>query len=294
LSRGRIVAPSVFDCVSARLAERAGFEAIHLAGSAVEAALYGAPDLGLLTMTELADHAGRVARSVDIPLVVDIDSGFGGVLNIQRTIREMERAGVAGVHMEDQASPKTCPFLDGRKVLGRTEALDHLKAALDARQDADFVIVARTDADVISDDEVVERCNLFLDAGADMAFPIFLNCAGRSYFALPSEEQEAVIRRIPKAIAGPVMYMGAPPPAGMSLFDVADAGWTFVLHATACSGAAANAMAAVLAELRETGADRAYLRDHPGLYSNGLEYMRLFHLDEFVATEQRFTTKAAE
>lgn len=294
VERGPSVAPSVFDCLSARLAEKAGFEAVHLAGSGVEAALLGAPDLGLLSMTELAAHAARVAAAVEIPVIVDIDSGFGGVLNIQRTIREMERAGVAGVHLEDQASPKTCPFLDGRKVVGRSEALDRLKAALDARQDPDFVIIARTDADVISDDEVVERCNLFLEAGADMAFPIFLSCAGQSWYALAAEQQAEVIRRIPRQIAGPVMYMGAPPPEGMTLFDVADAGWRLVLNATACFGAAANAMAAVLAEIRETGSDRRHVREHPGPYHDGLEYMRLFHLDRYVATEARFTTKTHE
>jgi 2-methylisocitrate lyase-like PEP mutase family enzyme len=290
IARGPAVAPSVFDCLSARLAERAGFEAVHLAGSGVEAALLGAPDLGLLSMTEFAAHAARVAAAVNIPVIADIDSGFGGVLNIQRTIRELERAGVAGVHLEDQASPKACPFLDGRKVVGRTAALDRLKAALDARQDPDFVIIARTDADVVSDAEVVERCNLFLENGADMAFPIFLSCAGESYYALSPARQAEVLRRIPQQIDGPVMYMGAPPPQGMSLFDVADAGWRFVLNATACFGAAANAMAAVLAEVRETGSDRGHVRAHPGPYHDGLEYMRLFHLDAYVETERRFTT----
>jgi methylisocitrate lyase len=290
IARGPAIAPSVFDCVSARLAERAGFEAIHLAGSGVEAALFGAPDLGLLTMTELCAHAARVAAAVEIPVIVDIDSGFGGVLNVQRTIREMERAGVAGVHIEDQASPKTCPFLDGRKVVGRAEALDRLKAALDARQDPGFMIIARTDADVVSDEEAAERCNLFLEAGADMAFPIFLSCAGQSWYALSPERQAEVIRAIPRRIEGPVMYMGAPPPEGMTLVDVAEAGWSFVLNATACFGAAANAMAEVLAELRQTGGDRASVARRPGPYHDGLEYMRLFHLDRYVATERRFTT----
>lgn len=290
LARGSSIAPSVFDAISARLAERAGFEAIHLAGSGAEASLLGAPDLGLLSMTEFTAHAARIAAAVEIPVIADIDSGFGGVLNIQRTIREMERAGVAGVHLEDQASPKTCPFLDGRKVVSRSEALDRLKAALDARQDPDFVIIARTDADVISDQEVVERCNLFLENGADMAFPIFLSCAGQSYYGLSPERQAEVIRELPKQIAGPIMYMGAPPPEGMTLFDVADAGWRFVLNATACFGAAANAMSAVLAELRETGSDRRHVHEHPGPYHDGLEFMRLFHLDRYVETERRFTT----
>lgn len=293
MARGPAVAPSVFDAVSARLAERAGFEAVHLAGSGAEAALLGAPDLGLLSMTELTAHAARIAAAVQIPVIADIDSGFGGVLNLQRTIREMERAGVAGVHLEDQASPKTCPFLDGRKVVSRSEALDRVKAALDARHDPDFLIIARTDADVVGEEEVVERCNLFLEAGADMAFPIFLSVGGQSWYALTPERQAEVIRELPGKIRGPIMYMGAPPPEGMSLFDIAAAGWSFVLNATACFGAAANAMAAVLAEVRTTGSDRACVRANPGPYHDGLEYMRLFHLDRYVETEARFTSGRA-
>jgi methylisocitrate lyase len=206
----------------------------------------------------------------------------------------MERAGAAGVHMEDQAMPKTCPFLDGRKVTSRTEALDRLKAALDARQDPDFLIVARTDADVISDEEAIYRCNLFLENGADMAFPIFLNSGGKSWYTLSPERQEEVIRSIPKKVNGPVMYMGAPPPDSMTLLDVAAAGWSLVLNATACFTAAANAMADVLAEVRKTGSDRRHAKAHPGLYHNGLEYMKLFHLDRFVETERKFTTRDNE
>jgi methylisocitrate lyase len=291
LARGPVIAPSVFDCMSARIAETAGFEALHLAGSAVEISLLGVPDLGLLSLTELSAHAARIARSVSIPVIADIDSGFGGVLNIQRTIREMERAGLAGVHIEDQAMPKSCPFLDGRKVMDRAAALDNLKAALDARADPDFLIIARSDADVISDQEVVDRCNLFLETGADMAFPIFLNAGGKSYYTLTPQQQEEVIRSIPQKIKGPIMYMGAPPPESMTLFDVANAGWSLVLNATACFSAAANAMAGILAEVKKTGSDRQYVRANPGPYYNGLEYMRLFHLDQYVETEKRFTRR---
>jgi methylisocitrate lyase len=292
VARGSVIAPSVFDCLSARLAEVAGFEALHLAGSAVETTQVGAPDLGLLSQTEFIAHAARVAGSVEIPIIADIDSGFGGVLTIQRTIREMERAGVAGVHIEDQAVPKTCPFLDGRKVMSRMEAVDRLKAALDARTDPDFMIIARSDADVISSDEVAERCNLFLETGADMAFPIFLSCDGTPWYNLTTAQQEDVLRSIPKKIKGPVMYMGAPPPETMTLHDVANAGWSIVLSATTAFTAAANAMAEALAEVKKAGTDKGYVMAHPGPYHSGLEYMRLFHLDRFVETEKKFTTRS--
>lgn len=290
MSRGPIIAPSVYDCLTARLAELAGFEVLHLAGSGVEASLLGIPDLGLLSLTEVAGHAARVCGSVGLPVIADIDTGFGGVLNVQRTIREMERAGLAGVHIEDQANPKSNPFLAGRRVVGRSEALDRVKAAVDARRDADFLIIARSDADAISEEEMIERCHLFLEAGADLAMPIFLNCAGKSYFGLPPEEQEAVIRALPGKIDGPIMYMGAMPPGDMTLFDVADAGWSIVLQATACFGAAANAVAAVLAEVKEKGHYRGYAAANPGPYHDGLAFMRMLRLDDFTEIEKRFTS----
>lgn len=290
LQRGPVIAPSIYDGMTARLAELAGFEVLHLAGSGVEASLLGSPDLGLLSMTEVAAHAARVCAAVDLPVIADIDTGFGGVLNVQRTIREMERAGLAAVHIEDQADPKSNPFLTGRRVVNRSEAVDRIKAAVDARTDPDFVIIARSDADAISGQEVIDRCHLFLEAGADIAFPIFLNCGGRPYFGLPPEEQEAVIRALPGKIDGPVMYMGATPPNGMSLFDVADAGWSIVLQATACFGAAANAVAAVFAELRDKGHYRDYAAANPGPYHDGLAFMRMLRLDDYTAIEKRFTS----
>jgi methylisocitrate lyase len=290
LARGPVIAPSVYDCLTARLAELTGFEVLHLAGSGVEASLLGIPDLGLLSLTEVADHAARVCGSVALPVIADIDTGFGGVLNVQRTIREMERAGLAGVHIEDQANPKSNPFLAGRRVVGRAEAVDRVKAAVDARRDADFLIIARTDADAISDEEVIERCHLFLEAGADVAFPIFLNCGGRSYYSLSTEEQEGVIRALPGKIDGPIMYMGAPPPGDMTLFDIAEAGWSIVLQATACFSAASNAVAGALREIRDKGHFRGYAEANPGPYHDGLTFMKMLRLDDYTAIEKKFTS----
>ena len=143
--------------LSARIAEVAGFDAIHLTGYGVEATQIGAPDMGVISMAELAAHAGRMTAAISIPILADIDTGFGGANNIVRTICQMERAGVAGVHIEDQTFPKRCPVLEGRSIVSRDTAIGRIKAAVDARRDFDFVIVARTDADVISIDEAIER-----------------------------------------------------------------------------------------------------------------------------------------
>ncbi len=283
-----VVAPGIFDALSARLAQLAGFSAVHMTGLGVEASQLGAPDLGLMTLTEVAQHAARIAAATDLPVMADIDTGFGGVLNVQRTIREMERAGVAGVHIEDQALPKHCPLLAGRKVVPREEAVDRVKAALDARTDPDFVIVARSDADTISFDELVERCNLFLAAGADMAMPVLMTVNGGSLFSLPPDEQMAWHRKLVAAIEGPVMGMGAGAPRGYTHHDLAAAGYRLMMYSADALGAAANAMAGLFASIMATGAATAYTDANPGPYADPLTLMRAARLDEYVERERRY------
>ena len=290
LAQGPFMAPGCFDAFSARLAELAGFKALHLTGLGVEVSQLGAPDLGLLTMTELCSHAARMAGAVEIPVIADIDTGFGGVLNVQRTIREMERAGVAGVHIEDQAFPKRCPLLDGRRTVSRAEALDRLKAALDARTDPDFVIVARSDADTISFDELTERCNLYLEAGADVVMPVLISVDGGSYYNLTSDEKMEWNRRMCAAINGPVMGMGASTPPGYTATDMADAGFTVIMTAARSLAVAANAMSELFREMQATGTDAGYIEAHPGPYHDALELMRAARLDAYVAAEQRYTS----
>lgn len=289
LKQGMVIAPGCYDVMSARLAQLAGFEAVHLTGLGAEGSLLGAPDLGLLTMTELSLHAARMAEAIDIPIMGDIDTGFGGVLNVGRTIREMERAGVAGIHIEDQALPKHCPLLAGRKVVSRGEAVDRLKAALDARTDPDLVIVARTDGDTISFEELTERANLYLEAGADMVMPVMMVVEGKQFFSFSADEQMEWNRKLIKAIDGPVMGMGSGPPAGYTNQDLADAGFALIMYSANALGAAANAVAALFKEIRESGTDAAYVAANPGPYHDPLTLMRAARLDDYVATEQRYT-----
>ncbi len=284
-----VVAPGIFDALSARLAQLAGFQAVHLTGLGVEASQLAAPDLGLMTMAELAQHAARITAAIDVPVMADIDTGFGGVLNVQRTIREMERAGVAGVHIEDQSLPKHCPLLAGRAVVSRPEAIDRVKAALDARTDPDFVVVARSDADTISFDELVERCNLYLAAGADMAMPVLMNVDGGSLFALGPDEQMDWHRKLVAAIEGPVMGMGAGAPRGYTHHDFADTGYRLMMYSADALGAAANAMAALFAEIATTGSAHGYVDANPGPYADPLALMRAARLDDYVAVEQRYS-----
>jgi methylisocitrate lyase len=294
LLRGPVIAPGCYDALSARLAEAAGFELIHLTGFGVEATQLGAPDLGLMSMTELSSHAARIAAAVDVPILADVDTGFGGVLLVQRTIRLMEQAGVAGVHIEDQRLPKHCPLIAGRAVVSRDDAIDRLKAALDARVDHDFVIVARSDADIVSYDELVDRCGLYLEAGADLVMPMLSNLSDRrdrSFSSLEPDEQIAFLRKLLADIGGPAMSSGRGPPAGKTVHDLTAAGYSIVILALAAASAAANAMADMFKRIRDTGSDSA-ATGSTGPYDSPMEILKLMRLDRYVEAERRYASGA--
>ncbi len=166
-----LVLPGVFDALSARLAAEAGFQAIVGGGYATTASLIGAPDIGQLGLAEMADHYRRLTDSVDIPILADADTGFGDSVNVARTVRAYERAGVAALILEDQVAPKRCGHMDGKRVISVADMIAKVKAALDARVDDDLMIVARTDARAIEGLEAaVERAQLYRAVGADMIF----------------------------------------------------------------------------------------------------------------------------
>jgi 2-methylisocitrate lyase-like PEP mutase family enzyme len=168
---GAIMAPGVADALNARLVRRHGVETVYMTGAGTTAVRLGMPDVGLLTMTEMIDNAGRIAEASGLPLIADADNGYGGVLNVRRTIQGYERAGVAGVHLEDQVIPKRCGHLAGKQVVPVEEAVAKIRAAADARIDPDFVIIARTDAVAVEGfDAALERAAKYREAGADMLF----------------------------------------------------------------------------------------------------------------------------
>ncbi len=165
-----IVAPFVFDCLQARLAEEAGFEAVYMTGFGT-AASRGYPDLGLLTMTEMAANARAISNAVNVPVICDADTGYGNPLNVARTIREYEDAGAAALHIEDQVFPKRCGFLSGKQVIPLDEMAAKVRAACDARRDPELVIIARTDAlEPEGWVEVETRARAYREAGADLIF----------------------------------------------------------------------------------------------------------------------------
>jgi 2-methylisocitrate lyase-like PEP mutase family enzyme len=170
LDQGIVLAPGVYNALFARIAERVGFSAIYMTGFGT-AARYGYPDVGLVTQTEMLDNVRYICNATGIPLLADADTGYGSVINARRTINLYEEAGCAGLHMEDQVFPKKCGFMEGKQVIPVDEAVQKLRAALDARSDPDFVIVARTDALAPNGwDDAVARAEAYYRAGADMVF----------------------------------------------------------------------------------------------------------------------------
>ncbi len=168
---GPLIAPGCFDGLTALLIEQAGFECAYLSGASVAFTRLGRPDIGLTTMTEVANVISNIRERVNIPLIVDGDTGFGNALNVQRTVRLFERMGASGIQLEDQTLPKRCGHLDGKTLVSVREMLGKIRAAQDARQDDNTVIIARTDAiAVIGIDEALERGNAYIEAGADVLF----------------------------------------------------------------------------------------------------------------------------
>src|SRR5579863_2781919 len=154
---GMVVAPGAYDCITARLIEHAGFAAVYMTGAGTAATL-GYPDFGLVTMTEMVGNAGRIAAAVDLPVIADADTGYGNELNVVRTVREYEQAGVAGIHIEDQGFPKKCGHLDDKEIVPREDWLAKIRAAAASRRNPDFLIIARTDARAVAGfDEAVAR-----------------------------------------------------------------------------------------------------------------------------------------
>jgi 2-methylisocitrate lyase-like PEP mutase family enzyme len=192
LSRNRLLlAPGAFDGLSARMVEEAGFEAVYLSGGSV-ARSTGVPDLGLMTMSEVIERASQVVSAVQIPVIADADTGYGNALNVVRTVREFERAGVAAIHIEDQVTPKRCGHLEGKEVIPLGEMENKLRAALEARSDPDFAIIGRTDSRAIHGlDDAIKRGKAFARLGVDAVFieaaesEAELEAIGRSLHEVP-------------------------------------------------------------------------------------------------------------
>ena len=238
-----LVAPGCFDGLSARLVQGAGFEAAYLSGGAVARSM-GIPDIGLVTMSETIERAVQVVSTINIPIIADADTGYGNAVNLVRTVREFERAGVAAIHIEDQITPKRCGHLDGKEVISLAEMEMKLKAALAARNDADFCIIARTDARGVNGfDDAVKRANAFAKLGVDA---IFLE-------APQSEEELAEIpKRMPNIPLLVNVFKGGKTPM-LPVERLQAMGYRIAIYPSETQRAAISAMRTALSTLKSAG-----------------------------------------
>ncbi len=253
----------------ARLAERQGFQAVYLSGAALSAAA-ALPDVGLLTLTEFVDAARFITQATPLPLVCDADTGFGEALNVERTVRLFESAGVAGIHLEDQQLPKRCGHLSGKVLVEAEVMAAKVRAAVAARRDPDFVIIARTDARGVTNfDDAVRRARLYLDAGADAIFPEALETA---------EEFAAFARAVEAPLLANMTEFGRSP--NLDFAALAALGYRLVIYPVTALRAALKAAQEALAAIQQHGHQRDYL-------SRMLTRQELYELLNYAGYEER-------
>jgi methylisocitrate lyase len=246
---GCVPMPGVFNAAMGRLVERSGFDALYISGAGLCNATAGVPDIGLLTLTEVAQLAGYIARAVKIPAIVDADTAFGGPENAARTIAEFERAGLAGCHIEDQEFPKRCGHLAGKTLVETEEMTEKIAAAVAAKRDKDFLLIARTDARAVeSFAKAVERAQSYLAAGADAIFPEALQ-----------NQQE--FRDFAKEIEAPLLAnmteFGKSPL--LSLQELAELGYRMVIYPQTAFRVSMFAAGQMLRDLKRTGTQESWL-----------------------------------
>jgi len=273
--------PCAYDGLSAQIARQSGFPAVAFSGNAVSASLLGVPDIGVLGMAEVVAHAGRIARNLDIPLLCDADTGYGGVMNVIRTVREFEAAGIAGIHIEDQVTPKRCGLLpQGIPVISRQENVQKIRAAVEARRSPDFVIIARTDARSMHGlEEAAARARAYIEAGADAALVMGANT--------PDE-----LRYVAGIVRAPLVAViqEAPPTTDLTDALLEEVGCTLALHAGVLRYAVVKAMQDVLGALHRDG-NTAAVRDRMGSFD---QYNAVLSLDDWLGREQRYLGAAPQ
>ena len=253
IAKRTVVLPGAFNALSAMQIERAGFDAVYVSGAALAAAR-GLPDIGLLSMTEVVSDAATIANAVAIPALADADTGFGPSLSVMRTLRELERAGLSGIQLEDQDMPKKCGHLPGKRLVPRAEMVGKIKAAVEARLDPDFFIVARTDARAVEGiAAAVERAKAYVDAGADAIFPDALESA---------EEFQTFARQLAKTglkvpLVANMTEFGKTPFLHVSEYE--EIGYRLVLFPVTALRIAAKAIETMLTELKSAGTQHAFL-----------------------------------
>ena len=275
--RNGMIVAGAFNAMSARIVADQGFEAVYLTGAGLTNMHYGVPDLGIIGLRDVADATSRIRDAVDLPLIVDADTGFGNAVNVWHSVRALERAGADAIQLEDQVFPKRCGHFAGKAVAPLSEMLDKIRAAVDARRDADFQIIARTDARAVEGFEgAIERAACFAEAGADILFVEAMTTA-----------QE--IREIPKRLNHPLLInivVGGKTPT-LTAEELGKQGYSLVLYANAALQGAVLGMQKALSTLRRDGK----LDEDPDLLAPFKERQRLVSKDLYDELEQRYAER---
>jgi len=237
-----IMAPGAYDALTARIIESEGFNAVYMTGFGTSAFHFGLPDRGLLTMTEMVQNANRIVNAINIPLIADADTGYGTVINVDRTIKEYEKAGVAAIHIEDQVWPKRCGHMLGKEVIDENEMVSKLKTAIEARKNPDFLIIARTDAIATHGfDHAIERAHLYADAGADIIF-------------VEAPKTKTQMIKIPKLFnKKPLLINMGPRTPNLPAEELKEMGYSIAIYPGVCLAATILACRDDIRLLKETG-----------------------------------------
>ncbi|TWB23431.1 2-methylisocitrate lyase-like PEP mutase family enzyme [Nitrospirillum amazonense] len=274
-ARRGVIVPGAFNALSAKVVEDLGFEAIYVTGAGVTNMWFGMPDQGFMGLAEIADHTARIRDTVNVPLLVDADTGFGNALNVYHTVRTLERAGADCIQLEDQVAPKRCGHFNGKDVISTEEAVSKIKAAVDARRDPGLLIMARTDAAAVHGfDAAIERAQQFAEAGADILFVEAVTTADE-------------IRALPQRLAKPQlmnMVIGGKTPI-FNATELAALGYGVVLYANAALQGAVMGMQKALTVLR----DEKEVTETSGLVTPFAERQRLVGKPEWDALDKRYS-----
>ena len=274
-ARRGVIVPGAFNALSAKVIEDLGYEAIYVTGAGVTNMWYAMPDQGFMGLHEIADHTARIRDAVSLPLIVDADTGFGNALNVRHTVRVLERAGADCIQFEDQVAPKRCGHFSGKEVISTEEAVSKIKAAVDARQDPDLLIMARTDAAATHGFEAaVERAQRFAEAGADILF-------------VEAVTQAEEVRALPQRLAKPQlmnMVIGGKTPI-FNADQLGALGYGIVLYANAALQGAVAGMQKALTVLR----DEKQVLETSGLVATFAERQRLVGKPQWDALEKRYS-----
>ena len=277
--RRALLVPGAANALAARVVESLGFEAVYLSGAGLTNSHYGIPDLGFMTLNDVAQHTAAMRDAVALPLLVDADTGFGNALNVRQTVRVLERAGADAIQLEDQISPKRCGHFEGKAVVERAEMVGKIKAAVDARHSADLLIIARTDARAVQGlDEAIERAAAYAEAGADVTFVE----APRS-----ADELRRIAAELPCPQVVNIVIGGQTPMRPAAEF--AALGFAMVLYANASLQGALRGMLDALGELKRSGA----LAEDPSLVATFAERQALVDKPLFDALAARYAASGA-